>query len=55
VIGVALFLVKYSSGDFPLALTAKELVVGMAGFLACKVAVVLAALKPMPLGLKINK
>lgn len=55
VIGVALFLVKYSSGDFPMALTPKELVVGMAGFLACKVAVVLAALKPMPLGLKINK
>ncbi|KAE8036971.1 hypothetical protein FH972_009601 [Carpinus fangiana] len=53
VIGVALFLVKYSSGDFPLALTPKELVVGMAGFLACKVAVVLAALKPLPLGLKI--
>jgi hypothetical protein len=55
VIGVALFLVKYSSGDFPLALTPKELLVGMVGFLACKVAVVLAALKPMPLGLKINK
>lgn len=55
VIGVALFLVKYSSGDFPLALTPKELMVGMVGFLACKVAVVLAALKPMPLGLKINK
>lgn len=55
VIGVALFLVKYSSGDFPLALTPKELIVGMVGFLACKVAVVLAALKPVPLGLKINK
>ncbi|XP_050277910.1 uncharacterized protein LOC126719393 [Quercus robur] len=55
VIGFALFIVKYSSGDIPLAWTPKELVVGMMGFLACKVAVVLAALKPMPMGLKIKK
>ncbi|KAK7849999.1 uncharacterized protein LOC111998077 [Quercus suber] len=55
VIGFALFIVKYSSGDIPLAWTPKELVVGMMGFLACKVAVVLAALKPMPTGLKIKK
>ncbi|KAM4084564.1 hypothetical protein ACB094_08G142000 [Castanea mollissima] len=58
VIGFALFIVKYSSGDIPLAWSPKELVVGMMGFLACKVAVVLAALKPMramPMGLKIKK
>jgi hypothetical protein len=55
VIGFALFIVKYTSGDIPLALTPKELVVGMMGFLSCKVAVVLAALKPMSMGLKINK
>lgn len=58
VIGFALFIVKYSSGDIPLAWSPKELMVGMMGFLACKVAVVLAALKPMravPMGLKIKK
>ncbi|XP_010651359.1 uncharacterized protein LOC100257055 [Vitis vinifera] len=47
--------VKYSSGDIPLALTPRELVVGMMGFLVCKVAVLLAAFKPMAIGLKENK
>ncbi|XP_059665052.1 uncharacterized protein LOC132311241 [Cornus florida] len=47
--------VKYGSGDGAILLTPKEFVSGMAGFLACKVAVVLAALKPMPWSLKENK
>lgn len=51
----AILAVKYSSGDVPLALTPRELVVGMMGFLVCKVAVVLAAFKPMAIGLKENK
>ncbi|PON42956.1 PLAT/LH2 domain containing protein [Trema orientale] len=54
-IGFALFTVKYSSEDFPMVFTPKELVVGMLGFLACKVAVVLAAFKPVEKDLKINK
>ncbi|KAF4366048.1 hypothetical protein G4B88_031417 [Cannabis sativa] len=54
-IGFALFVAKYSSGDFPMAFTPKDLIVGMLGFLVCKVAVVLAAFKPLENGLKINK
>lgn len=54
-IGVALFTVKYSSGDLPMVFTPKDLIVGMLGFLTCKVAVVLAAFKPVEKGLKINK
>ncbi|KAI6670836.1 hypothetical protein NL676_005721 [Syzygium grande] len=37
---------KYSSGQAPAALTSEELIAGMIGFIACKVAVVLAAFKP---------
>ncbi|KAF8010462.1 hypothetical protein BT93_J1176 [Corymbia citriodora subsp. variegata] len=37
---------KYSSGEAPMALTSEELIVGMIGFIVCKVAVVLAAFKP---------
>ena len=44
----------YSSGDVPLELTPREVVVGMMGFLVCKVAVILAAFKPMAIGLKEN-
>ncbi|XP_043692198.1 uncharacterized protein LOC122642705 [Telopea speciosissima] len=44
--------VKYEWGDAAVALTPKELVVGMMGFLACKIAVVLAAFKPMPMSIK---
>ncbi|XP_062076707.1 uncharacterized protein LOC133781663 [Humulus lupulus] len=54
-VGFALFAVKYSSGDFPMDFTPKDLIVGMLGFLVCKVAVVLAAFKPLENGLKINK
>lgn len=54
-IGVALFTVKYSSGDVPMVFTPKEVLAGMMGFLACKVAVVLAAIKPMTIDLKIKE
>ncbi|XP_052184253.1 uncharacterized protein LOC127796244 isoform X2 [Diospyros lotus] len=48
--------VKYGSGGgVTPALTPKELLSGMLGFLASKVAVVLAALKPLPTGLEQNK
>ena len=44
----------YSSGDVPLELTPREVVVGMMGFIVCKVAVILAAFKPMEIVLKEN-
>ncbi|KAL7203011.1 hypothetical protein ACSBR1_034458 [Camellia fascicularis] len=48
--------VKYGSGDSGgTVLTPKEVVFGMLGFLACKVAVVLAAFKTMPMGLEENE
>lgn len=47
--------VKYGSGDGAVDLTPKELLFGILGFLSCKVAVVLAAFKPMPMGLEENK
>lgn len=51
-IGFALFVARYSSEDLQVSLTPKEVIVGMMGFLACKVSVVLAAYKPMTLHLK---
>lgn len=53
-LGFAVFVVKYSSGDdFEVFLTPKDIIVGMMGFLACKVSVVLAAFKPITLGQKL--
>ncbi|XP_058001611.1 uncharacterized protein LOC110670139 isoform X6 [Hevea brasiliensis] len=54
-LGFTFLAVKYSFGDSPMVLTPKELLFGMMGFLACKVAVVLAAFKPMSMGLKENE
>lgn len=56
-IGISAIAVKYSgsTGDVPVMFTAKEVLGGMMGFLACKIAVVLAAFKPMTLNLKENK
>ncbi|KAA8549649.1 hypothetical protein F0562_001333 [Nyssa sinensis] len=51
----AIIAAKYGSGDGAMLLTPKELMFGLMGFLVCKVAVVLAALKPMPGSLKENK
>ncbi|KAF5748816.1 hypothetical protein HS088_TW04G00789 [Tripterygium wilfordii] len=51
-VGFTLLAVRYGSGDVSMTLTPKDLLVGMMGFIACKVAVVLAALKPLPLGPK---
>ncbi|XP_027347527.1 uncharacterized protein LOC113858924 [Abrus precatorius] len=46
-LGFAVFAVKYSSGDLQVMLTPKDIIVGIIGFLACKVSVVLAAFKPI--------
>lgn len=55
----AIIVSKYISGGDAAAagrvLTQKELISGMIGFLMCKVSVVLAAFKPMSLGLRQNK
>ncbi|KAL6966262.1 hypothetical protein U1Q18_032044 [Sarracenia purpurea var. burkii] len=47
--------VKFGSGDGAMGLTPKDLMFGLLGFLACKVAVVLAAFKPVLMGLKDKK
>ncbi|XAR62899.1 hypothetical protein NMG60_11017817 [Bertholletia excelsa] len=47
--------VKYGLGDSTMVLTPEELMFGTLGFLACKVAVVLAALKPLQTVLEENK
>ncbi|TKY60001.1 hypothetical protein E2542_SST17096 [Spatholobus suberectus] len=52
-VGFAVVAARYSSGDLQVMLTPKDLVVGMMGFLACKVSVVLAAFKPLTLGPKL--
>lgn len=44
---------RYGSGDLQVMLTPKDLIVGMMGFLACKVSVVLAAFKPIAPGPKL--
>lgn len=54
-IGFVMFTIKYGSGDLPMVFTGKDLIFGMVGFLACKVAVLLAAFKPVTMGPKINK
>lgn len=57
VVGLSIFTVKFNLGDrdSTVMLTPKDVVIGMLGFLACKVAVVLAAVKPMVLGRKANE
>lgn len=51
-IGIAVVATRYSSGDLEVMLTPKDLIVGMMGFLASKVSVVLAAFKPITPGPK---
>ncbi|KAG9148649.1 hypothetical protein Leryth_019158 [Lithospermum erythrorhizon] len=54
--GLAIVAAKYASGvDGGTVLSPQELMSGMTGFLMCKVAVVLAAFKPMPLNLRENE
>ncbi|PWA91844.1 Lipase/lipooxygenase, PLAT/LH2 [Artemisia annua] len=48
----AVIVVRIGSGHESLVLTPKDLVLGMMGFLSSKVAVVLAAFKPLPMGAK---
>ncbi|CAM9004218.1 unnamed protein product [Rhodiola kirilowii] len=49
VIGLTIVALKYGLNDPQLSLTPKDLLVGLMGFLTCKVAVFLAAFKPMPI------
>ncbi|KAG8387357.1 hypothetical protein BUALT_Bualt02G0013000 [Buddleja alternifolia] len=51
----AIATVKYGLGEDAVKLTPKDLVFGMMGFLMCKVSVVLAAFKPMPISFRDNK
>lgn len=46
--------VKHDKPDFIAALTPREILAGMAGFLACKISVVLAAFKPVSTGMEDN-
>ncbi|KAF6155246.1 hypothetical protein GIB67_019772 [Kingdonia uniflora] len=48
----AILAVKYGSGVTLVALKPQQILVGMTGFLVCKIAVVLAAFKPMPVRLE---
>lgn len=53
-VGFAVFVVRYGSGDdLQVSITPKDLIVGMMGFLASKVSVVLAAFKPIAPGPKL--
>lgn len=54
-VAFAIFAAKFGMGDTDVALAPKDIVVGMMGFLACKVAVVLAAFKPMQVQLRENE
>lgn len=54
-VGLSIFTVKFNLGDSTVMLTPKDVVIGMLGFLVCKVAVVLAAVKPLALGRKVNE
>ncbi|KAK3205007.1 hypothetical protein Dsin_019053 [Dipteronia sinensis] len=56
-VGFSVVTAKYcsSGGNIPFALTPKDLLIGTMGFLACKVAVVLAAFKPVTANQKENK
>ncbi|CAJ1938525.1 unnamed protein product [Sphenostylis stenocarpa] len=52
-LGLAVIASRYSSGELQVMLTPKDVIVGMMGFLACKVSVPLAAFKPITLGQKL--
>lgn len=52
---VALLATKYDKPDVIAALTPREILAGLIGFLACKISVVLAAFKPVSKGLEENK
>ncbi|XP_050220305.1 uncharacterized protein LOC126670583 [Mercurialis annua] len=54
-VGFTALAVKYGYGDFEMMVTPKEILVGTMGFLACKVAVVLAAFKPISMELNENE
>lgn len=47
VFALVLIMVKYASGEYGVRLAPRDLIFGMMGFLMCKVALVLAAFKPI--------
>ncbi|KMT14339.1 hypothetical protein BVRB_4g071220 isoform A [Beta vulgaris subsp. vulgaris] len=53
-VSIAVLAMKHDKPDFGAALTSREIVAGMVGFLACKVSVVLAAFKPVSMGMEDN-
>ncbi|KAI4340581.1 hypothetical protein MLD38_025401 [Melastoma candidum] len=53
-IAFSLLTLKYGSGEAPSSFTPKDLILGMMGFQVCKVAVVLAAFKPISMRPKPN-
>ncbi|KAL1557447.1 hypothetical protein AAHA92_08022 [Salvia divinorum] len=56
VFALAVVVVKYAaSGEFGVRLASRDIVFGMMGFLMCKVALVLAAFKPVTRGLSENE
>ncbi|XP_027073891.1 uncharacterized protein [Coffea arabica] len=52
---LAVIAARYISGDAARVLTPNDLIFGMAGFLMCKISVVLAAFRPLPTGSRENK
>jgi hypothetical protein len=55
-LGFAVLVVKYTTGDdIDVILTPKDIIVGMMGFLACKVSVVLTAFKPIAVGPEVTE
>lgn len=55
VLGIGVLMVKREVTEIEVVgLTPKDIVVGMMGFLACKVSVVLAAIKPISIGMEEN-
>ncbi|KNA22679.1 hypothetical protein SOVF_031970 [Spinacia oleracea] len=51
---IAVLATKYDKPDFIPALTPREILAGTVGFLACKVSVILAAFKPVSMGIEDN-
>ncbi|CAN0891078.1 hypothetical protein LINGRAHAP2_LOCUS16800 [Linum grandiflorum] len=47
VVAITLGVAKYGFGDVPAVVSPKEVILGMMGFLVCKVAVLMAAFKPL--------
>lgn len=55
VFALVVVMVKYASGKYGVRLVSRDIIFGMMGFLMCKVAIVLAAFKPMKHSLRENE